>query len=168
MGADEGLTSLMVGANSGASALVYEVIWLRKLVLIFGSTLFATSTVLSTFMGGLALGAFVAGKIEDRRRFQPLWLYGILEIGIGLYALAVPALLNSLTPIYKAVWEAGASESFLVLSLAKFVGIAAVQNTVTAEIGDDASVMASGDVSVSASLTADMIRCRIANATAMA
>ena len=127
---------------SGASALVYEVIWLRKLVLIFGSTLFATSTVLSTFMGGLALGAFVAGKIEDRRRFHPLRLYGILEIAIGVYALAVPTLLDSLSPIYKAIWEAGASESFLVLSLAKFVGIAAVLLPPTVLMGASLPVLA--------------------------
>ena len=111
---------------SGATSLIYEVLWLRQLILIFGSTQFATSTILSTFMGGLALGAFVAGRWLGRSRTRPLKIYGILEIGIGLYALLVPFLFASLTPIYRAIWQAGASDDFLVLSLAKFVGIALV------------------------------------------
>lgn len=111
---------------SGATSLVYEVLWLRKLILIFGSTQFATSTVLSTFMGGLALGAIVAGRWLSRSRIRPLRLYGVLEIGIGLYALLVPLLFSSLSPVYRMLWNAGASESFMALSLAKFVGIAAV------------------------------------------
>ncbi len=111
---------------SGATSLVYEVIWLRQLILIFGSTQFATSTILSTFMGGLALGAFVAGRWLGRSSSPPLRIYGWLEIGIGLYALTVPFLFASLSPIYRALWNAGASESFTLLSLAKFAGIAVV------------------------------------------
>ena len=111
---------------SGATSLVYEVLWLRQLILIFGSTQFATSTVLSTFMGGLALGAFLAGRLLGRSRVRPLLSYGVLEIGIGLYALAVPVLFRGLTPAYQAIWNAGASENFFALSLAKFAGIALV------------------------------------------
>ena len=79
---------------SGATSLVYEVIWLRQLILIFGSTQFATSTILSTFMAGLALGAFVTGRWLGRTRMRPLRIYGLLEIGIGLYALCVPFLFD--------------------------------------------------------------------------
>ena len=43
---------------SGACGLVYQVVWLRQLTLIFGATAYATSAVLSTFMGGLALGSY--------------------------------------------------------------------------------------------------------------
>lgn len=127
---------------SGATSLVYEVIWLRKLILIFGSTQFATSTVLSTFMGGLALGAFAAGRWFGRSRMRPLRLYGLLEIGIGLYALAVPFLFDSLTPIYRAVWQAGASHDFLLLSLAKFAGIAVVLLPPTVLMGASLPVLA--------------------------
>ena len=127
---------------SGATGLVYEVIWLRQLILIFGSTLYATSAILSTFMGGLALGAFLGGRLLDRRDFRPLQLYGALEIGIGLYALAVPGLLSSLTPIYRAAWSAGASESFLILSLVKFAGIAAVLLPPTVLMGASLPVLA--------------------------
>ena len=115
---------------SGATSLVYEVVWLRKLILIFGSTQFATSTVLATFMAGLALGAFVAGRRLTRSRIAPLKIYGILEACIGIYALVVPFLFAALSPIYQKLWDAGLSDSFLFLSLAKFVGIAAVRATI--------------------------------------
>jgi spermidine synthase len=47
---------------SGAVGLVYQVVWLRQLTLIFGATAYASSAVLSTFMGGLALGAYLASR----------------------------------------------------------------------------------------------------------
>src|SRR5438094_8802296 len=76
---------------SGLSGLIYQVVWTRILVLVFGSTTFATSTVLGVFMGGLALGSFVAGKISSRVSRPFLW-YGILEGIIGVWALLVPLL----------------------------------------------------------------------------
>ena len=53
---------------SGMTGLIYELIWTRWLVLIFGSTTFAISTVLTTFMGGLALGSFLSGRATARLR----------------------------------------------------------------------------------------------------
>jgi hypothetical protein len=70
---------------SGATALVYEVIWSKYLSLMFGSTVQAQTVVLAVFMGGLALGNRLMGGFADRVR-QPLLLYGYLEAAIGLYA----------------------------------------------------------------------------------
>ena len=128
--------------GSGATSLIYEVLWLRQLILVFGSTLFATSAILSTFMGGLALGAFAAGKVLDRRSLSPLRLYGLLELGIGFYALAVPSLFSALTPLYRLAWEAGGSGSFLLFSLAKLAGIAAVLLPPTVLMGATLPAMA--------------------------
>jgi len=127
---------------SGATSLVYEVLWLRQLILIFGSTQFATSTILSTFMGGLALGAFGAGRLLTGRQVSPLRIYGLLEIGIGLYALLVPTLLGALSPLYGVLWQAGASESFVALSLAKFAGIALILLPPTVLMGASLPVLA--------------------------
>jgi len=127
---------------SGATSLVYEILWLRQLILIFGSTQFATSTILSTFMGGLALGAFGAGRLLTGRQVSPMRIYGVLEIGIGLYALLVPTLLGALSPIYRVLWQAGASESFILLSLAKFVGIALILLPPTVLMGASLPVLA--------------------------
>ena len=53
---------------SGATGLVYEVLWIRMLGLIFGHTVFAVTTVLTAFMAGLALGSYLFGKLADRSR----------------------------------------------------------------------------------------------------
>jgi spermidine synthase len=78
-------------AVSGAAALVYETLWLRTLVLTFGSTVFALGTILAAFMAGLAAGSLVIGRATARHE-NPLRLYGLLEVGVGLSALALPAL----------------------------------------------------------------------------
>jgi spermidine synthase len=88
---------------SGFSGLLYEVLWLRMLILIFGSTTLAVSTVLTSFMGGLALGSYLFGRIMDRQK-RPLMVYGLLEGIIGLYALMVPWLFSLLIPAYRVIW----------------------------------------------------------------
>jgi len=70
---------------SGATALVYEVIWSKYLSLLFGSTIQAQTVVLAVFMGGLALGNKLFGNRADVAR-RPLVVYGLVEIAIGLYA----------------------------------------------------------------------------------
>ncbi len=72
---------------SGVAGLVYEILWSRRLALVFGTTLPAVTAVLSAFMGGLGLGSLIFGSLADRWK-RPLFLYGLLEIGVGLYAFA--------------------------------------------------------------------------------
>ncbi len=80
---------------SGMAALIYQVVWARQLELIFGSTLFAVSAILSAFMAGLALGSFYLGKLADRKG-KPLTVYICLELGIGIYAILTPYLFKIL------------------------------------------------------------------------
>ena len=70
---------------SGATALVYEVVWSKYLSLMLGSTVQAQTVVLAVFMGGLALGNRLIGARSDLLR-RPLATYGYLEGMIGLYA----------------------------------------------------------------------------------
>ena len=74
---------------SGASALVYEVLWSKFLTQMFGSTIYAQTVVLAAFMGGLAIGNRLFGRWADGLR-RPLKAYGCLEIAIGIYALLFP------------------------------------------------------------------------------
>lgn len=80
---------------SGISGLVYETVWFRMLIRVFGTTLEATSTVLAVFMGGLALGAVLAGKKADGLK-NPLKIYAGLELLVAAAALAATFLLAGL------------------------------------------------------------------------
>lgn len=90
---------------SGATALTYQSLWVRELQLVFGTSTFAISTVLSAFMAGLAAGGFVMGRYADRIA-RPLRAYGLLEIGIGLYTVLFPFIVAAITPVYLGVWRA--------------------------------------------------------------
>ncbi|PYN24314.1 MAG: hypothetical protein DMD99_11510 [Candidatus Rokuibacteriota bacterium] len=99
--------------------MLYEVAWARMLHLLFGDTVLAVSTVLASFMAGLAMGSFWIGRSIDRRR-RVLAVYASLEAGIGLSALLFPVVLQSLTPLY--VWlHQSLSSSFWLFSLARFL-----------------------------------------------
>ncbi len=74
---------------SGFSALIYEIVWSRMLVLVMGNTVFATTTILSVFMTGLSLGGLYWGHVVDKPGKSPLVLFGGLEVGTGISALAV-------------------------------------------------------------------------------
>ncbi|TFG85664.1 MAG: hypothetical protein E4H17_04840, partial [Gemmatimonadales bacterium] len=63
-----GVLPLVLFFASGASALAYQAIWGRMLGLVFGNTVFASSTVLSVFMAGLALGGALGGSRFAQRR----------------------------------------------------------------------------------------------------
>lgn len=86
---------------SGLAGLVYQELWLRLLGLVFGVTVYAASTVLAGFMGGLALGSALGGRYADRVR-RPLFVYGVAEVLVGLSALATPLALRSVEGVY--VW----------------------------------------------------------------
>lgn len=103
---------------SGIAGLMYEVIWIRQLSLIFGATSFAISTVLASFMGGLALGSYYFGKIADRRR-DHLKLYAILEGTIAVYCLILPFLFKAITGVYVLTWRSMGG-SFYSMSLLRF------------------------------------------------
>ncbi len=103
---------------SGISGLIYEVVWSRHLIYLFGATIYAVSTVLAAFMGGLALGSYTFGKLADRCE-RNLRFYGFLELGIGIAALLLPVFLSLLNPIYTLVYSQF-NASFFVLSLLRF------------------------------------------------
>ncbi|HWP43503.1 MAG TPA: fused MFS/spermidine synthase, partial [Blastocatellia bacterium] len=126
---------------SGMSGLIYQVVWVRELVLVFGATTFAVSTVLTAFMGGLALGSFVFGRRSSRIK-RPLRLYGLIEIGIGLYGLAVPVIFAALPSIYHPFWQ-WLHLSFLALSVIRFVFAGLVLVLPTALMGATLPVLAS-------------------------
>jgi spermidine synthase len=104
---------------SGASSLVYQVLWLRMLGWVFGVTVHAASTVWATFMAGLAIGSLAAGAVGDRVRAPLRWL-GAPEMAIGVTALATPALFAALQQGY-LTWHPALSAWPGGLTLARVV-----------------------------------------------
>ena len=103
---------------SGGASLIYEVVWARRLILVFGNTTFASATILAAFMGGLALGSYIFGRVA-KRPAKVLWLYGLLEIGIGLFALFFPSIANIIESVYIRAFE-GAEPHYMTLGLLQF------------------------------------------------
>jgi spermidine synthase len=94
---------LAVFVVSGAAGLIYQVVWGRELVLVFGNTSQAVSTIVTAFMAGLGLGSLVGGRIADRSR-RPLRIYGLLECAIAVLAVLMPFAFTSLADIYSGAY----------------------------------------------------------------
>ncbi|KKK63194.1 hypothetical protein LCGC14_2996740, partial [marine sediment metagenome] len=90
---------LLAFALSGAAALVYEVAWTRELALILGSTTYALSTMLATFMAGLAIGGFLGGRVADRSK-DLIMIFAGLEFLIGLFGLITLPLISIMPKLY--------------------------------------------------------------------
>ena len=104
---------------SGATGLIYEVLWARMLGLVFGATTLAVSTVLAAFMGGLAIGSGLAGRRGATVK-RPIRAYGLIEIGIALYALTVPFLFTFVDNLYAIIWQRS-HPGFFAFSLWRFL-----------------------------------------------
>lgn len=89
---------------SGFSSLIYEVVWMRRLSLFFGSDVYSAALTLSAFMGGLTIGSLLAARYSDRLKNPLIW-YGVLEISIGLYALFFPNFLNMFAGEYRRIYQ---------------------------------------------------------------
>lgn len=97
---------------SGVGGLIYESIWSHYLKLFLGHAAYAQSLVLVIFMGGMALGAWLAARYGHRWK-NLLLTYAAVELVIGLsglvfhstfvgftrfsYDTALPALANPLS-----------------------------------------------------------------------
>ena len=104
---------------SGFCGLLYQVCWNRILGLIFGTTAYATGTVLAVFMGGLSLGAYYFGRIADRMRNKdlPLKWYGIIQIVVGVYSIITPAIFFNLHHVFVPVASLfGQMKAFSILT----------------------------------------------------
>ena len=86
-------------AFTGAVCLVYEVIALRLLRLELGSTTYATTAVLCTFMGGMALGSAIAASRADSSP-NPLRAYAFLTFGAAISFALFPLLLAAARRLY--------------------------------------------------------------------
>jgi spermidine synthase len=88
---------------SGAAGLIYQVVWSRELVLVFGNTTQAVATIVTAFMAGLGFGSLVGGRLADTSA-RPLRLYGLVELAVGAMAALLPLAFHGLAEVYRGVW----------------------------------------------------------------
>jgi spermidine synthase len=90
---------------TGAAGLIYQVCWIRRASLVFGSTVFALGTVLAVFFLGLALGSYLFGEVSRRSR-HPLRIYAALEIGVAVLGAATLPAFDFAEELYGVVYRA--------------------------------------------------------------
>ncbi|MAG22450.1 MAG: hypothetical protein CL943_04080 [Candidatus Diapherotrites archaeon] len=107
---------------SGAAGLMYEIIWFRYLQMIFGTTVYAASTMLTAFMAGLALGSWLVGRYADKRIKNPAVAFSYCQLLIGIYGIGLIFVFNML-PMVSIVLQGILGGQFFLYSLARFAAI---------------------------------------------
>ena len=97
---------LLLFAGSGCSALIYEIVWYQLLQLAIGSTAVSLGFLLATYMGGLCIGSLGLPRLKMARQ-NPLRVYALLELGIGILGLLVLWLMPLIDRIYIAAVGSG-------------------------------------------------------------
>src|SRR5712664_1821239 len=92
---------ILLLAGSGCAALIYEVVWFQLLQLVIGSSAVSLGVLLGTYMGGMCLGSLLLSRVVSRRE-HPLRIYALLELGIGVFGVAVLFVIPMLNGIYTA------------------------------------------------------------------
>lgn len=111
--------------GSGFGALVFQVVWMRELSLLFGSTAQAAATTLSAFFLGLALGGHYWGK-RSRQLQHPLRAYGLLELAVAASSLLLFALIPAYQNIHVILFDSNSAQRFPILATKFVIAIAAL------------------------------------------
>jgi predicted membrane-bound spermidine synthase len=115
---------LLIAALTGAASFIYEIGWIRMLSLVLGSSTHSFELMLSAFILGLACGGYWVRDRIDRVADAVRFL-GIVQVAMGLAALATLPLYGQMFPLMQAVIKALAkTDSGYALFLASSHGIA--------------------------------------------
>jgi len=104
---------------SGFLALLYEVSWSRALILVFGTSIYAFATMLTTYLLGMALGSIVLGRLIDRVR-HPILLFAILQMVIGASVFVTTPIIGRL-PDYFMIFFSDKSISWGTVTFTEFI-----------------------------------------------
>jgi spermidine synthase len=117
------ILALFIG--SGAAGLMYQVVWSRELVLVFGNTTQAVSTIVTAFMAGLGFGSLAGGRWADRSA-SPLRLYGSVELGVAAFAVLLPFAFNDLAALYRGLYPGLVAHTAALTAVRLTLALAAV------------------------------------------
>ncbi|MBI3661969.1 MAG: fused MFS/spermidine synthase [Acidobacteria bacterium] len=135
---------------SGAAGLIYQVAWGKALGLVFGNTVYAISTILAVFMGGLALGSAFLGRWSERFPDR-VALYGWIELIIAASGALSLLGLAGVRHLYLAAYPLVSGFMPTLVAL-RFVGAAVVLLLPTFLMGGTLPILVSGLTRSSAEL----------------
>ncbi|MFQ5852287.1 MAG: fused MFS/spermidine synthase [Candidatus Binatia bacterium] len=101
---------------AAATSLAYEVVWIKILALIFGMSSIAVGTVFGVFFTGIGLGGLVTARFYPKD-FPALKLFGLVQLVLGGYALALPTLLRWADGVYTSLAPAMESGRHVLLRI---------------------------------------------------
>jgi spermidine synthase/MFS family permease len=101
---------------SGASALIFELLWFQLAGITFGNSVWASALVLSSFMGGLALGSTLVAFQGHKIQF-PIRIYAFLEMIIAISGFSLVLIFPKLTPFLVPIYRPLLDHSFILNSL---------------------------------------------------
>jgi spermidine synthase len=87
---------------SGISALIYQLVWQRALLTIYGSNVESVAMVVAAFLAGLGIGSLAGGWISKSTRAPLVLLFGLAELGVGAYGLVSLKLFDAVGAITSA------------------------------------------------------------------
>ena len=115
---------------SGFAGLVYEVVWIRRAALVFGSSTIATSVVVAVFFAGLAAGSHLFGRTSGGLA-RPMRRYAVVELGVAAFALASPLAFDLIARVYAAAYRGlGGHDALFLLARVGLVGVVLLPPTV--------------------------------------
>ena len=81
------------------TALIYEIIWIRPLSLVFGTTTYAVSIIVASFILGLAIGSWLAGRFTDRLQ-NPLKYFALTQVAVGFFGILLLPVFELMPGVY--------------------------------------------------------------------
>lgn len=131
------VTLVAIGIG-GALSMVYELVWVRLVAIVFGSSTQSFSLMLMSFIAGIALGgAVVAWDLKRRPDRDPLRTFAWCELGIGVSVLAIIPLYERLPTLFAGIQSTLSSSdgAFVLLQISEAAVLLALMAVPTTLIG---------------------------------
>jgi spermidine synthase len=107
---------LILFVGSGCAALIYDVVRLQLLQLVIGLSGISLGVLLAVFMGGMCLGSLLLPRLISADR-HPLRVYAFLELGIGIFGIAILYGAPVLADVYEGFIGHGVAHRAIVASI---------------------------------------------------
>ena len=103
---------------SGLTSMAYQIVWTRALVMCIGSSTYAFTSILTTFILGIGIGSLLVAPWVDRWR-HPMRIFAGVQLAVALSALAIKPILGQF-PLTAYALVTKLSENYLGLVAAQF------------------------------------------------